>query len=113
MSIRGDAVKLLMVCEIPPKLHGFAYLVDAIEMAYIDESLLKNLEKGLYIEIGERWDVSAASVERSIRAALKSCKTKHTNQGFITAAVWCLKFLYRRQQTAAPIGAAKIMLKSC
>lgn len=54
-------------------LIGFSYLCLAIEMVVQNPKLIHNLCKGLYIEVGKRFDTSKENcVERSIRHAIEN-----------------------------------------
>lgn len=55
---------------IPSKLIGCTYLVEAIHLAQEDPSLLRNLSKGLYLEIARCMNSTPTRIERSIRNAI-------------------------------------------
>ena len=50
---------------------GFNYLVSAIEMVLSDDDYLQCLTTRLYPEIAQKYQISAASVERSLRTLLE------------------------------------------
>ncbi len=54
-------------------LIGFSYLCFAIELVVQNPKLIHNLCKGLYIEVGKKFDAGKEScVERSIRHAIEN-----------------------------------------
>lgn len=54
-------------------LIGFSYLCFAIELVIQNPKLIHNLCKGLYIEVGKKFDTNKDScVERSIRHAIEN-----------------------------------------
>lgn len=58
---------------------GFSYLCYGVELVVKDPELLKNLCKGLYVKIGEKFQVTkSSSVERSIRTAIDNTFINHT-----------------------------------
>ena len=61
---------LLKDMGIPPKLNGSAYLVESVLRAQDDALLLRNLSRGLYVELAGRMDSTVPRVERSLRSAI-------------------------------------------
>ncbi|MBQ8506013.1 MAG: response regulator [Clostridia bacterium] len=55
---------------VPTKLIGCSYLTEAVRLARIDGSLLRNLSKGLYLEIARSMDTTPSRIERCIRTAI-------------------------------------------
>lgn len=55
---------------IPTKLIGCSYLTEALRLAAQDETLLRNLSKGLYLEISRSMNTTPVRVERCIRNAI-------------------------------------------
>ena len=68
MLIRNYLVSL----GISSKLVGCSYLVEAIRYAKNDPSLMRNLSKGLYLEIGRCMETTPARIERCIRNAVST-----------------------------------------
>lgn len=58
--------------KISPKLLGYMYLCEAIEIIQKDFNAIYNLTKGIYSEIGDKYFVSIESIEISIRRAIDS-----------------------------------------
>lgn len=61
---------LLRDMGISPKLNGSAYLVESVLRARENDLLLRNLSRGLYVELAEQLDTTVARVERSLRSAI-------------------------------------------
>lgn len=57
---------------IPPKLIGCAYLTEAVRLAQQDVTLMRNLSKGLYLEIAKSMNSTPVRIERSIRTAISA-----------------------------------------
>lgn len=55
---------------VPPKLRGSQYFVEALLEACADPMLLRNLSKGLYVEVAEHTRTTPARLERSMRNAI-------------------------------------------
>lgn len=55
---------------IPSKLIGCSYLTEAVRLARMDVSLIRNLSKGLYLEISRNMNTTPSRVERCIRNAI-------------------------------------------
>ena len=68
MMIRNYLVSL----GISSKLVGCSYLVEAIRFAKNDPALMRNLSKGLYLEISRCMDTTPARIERCIRNAVST-----------------------------------------
>ena len=56
---------------IPPHIMGYQYLREGIKMTINDPSIINNVTKKLYPEIGAKYDTSASKVERAIRHAIE------------------------------------------
>lgn len=57
---------------IPSKLIGCAYLAEGIRLAQQDSTLMRNLSKGLYLEIARSMNSTPVRIERSIRTAINA-----------------------------------------
>lgn len=56
---------------IPPHIMGYQYLREGIKMTIEDPSIINNVTKRLYPEIGVKFSTSASKVERAIRHAIE------------------------------------------
>ncbi len=56
---------------IPPHIKGYQYLREGIKMAIENPSIINNVTKELYPNIGKKFDTSASKVERAIRHAIE------------------------------------------
>lgn len=61
---------LLTEFGISPKLNGSAYLVESVLRVREDGLLLRNLSRGLYVELARQMDTTVPRVERSLRSAI-------------------------------------------
>ncbi|MBR1821813.1 MAG: response regulator [Clostridia bacterium] len=61
---------LLTDMGISPKLNGSVYLVESVLRARENDLLLRNLSRGLYVELASQLDTTVARVERSLRSAI-------------------------------------------
>ncbi len=61
---------LLRYIGMPSHVHGYQYLVTAIEMAYYDPSLIHKVTKDLYPPLARKFHTTISGVERSIRQAI-------------------------------------------
>ena len=67
-------VDLLALLEVPVRLRGYRYLLQAIEECIRQPGQM--ITKEVYPVVGRKNDVSAAQVERSIRSAIKAAWEK-------------------------------------
>lgn len=56
---------------IPPHIMGYQYLREGIKMTIADPTIINNVTKRLYPEIGEKFNTTASKVERAIRHAIE------------------------------------------
>ncbi len=56
---------------IPPHIMGYQYLREGIKMTISDPTIINNVTKRLYPEIGEKYHTTASKVERAIRHAIE------------------------------------------
>ncbi len=56
---------------IPPHIMGYQYLREGIKMTIGDPTIINNVTKRLYPEIGEKYNTTASKVERAIRHAIE------------------------------------------
>ena len=68
----SDATNYFLRMGIPDSIVGFDYLMDAMEMANRNVSLLRNLTKQLYPKIAEKNGTTWKRVERGIRFAIET-----------------------------------------
>lgn len=66
--------KLLLKAGIDPSLSGYNCLMTGIEMCYLDKSMLQNVTKALYIDVGKTYGIKPSSVERCMRHAIAKTK---------------------------------------
>ena len=71
----------IITLGIPSKLIGCSYLTDAVLLATQDHMLMRNLSKGLYLEISRMTHTTPSCVERSIRNAISTAYSSHKLQG--------------------------------
>ncbi len=62
----------LVSLGVPSKLIGCGYLTEGVRLAASDFSLMRNLSKGLYLEISRSMNTTPARVERCIRNAISA-----------------------------------------
>lgn len=60
----------LVSLGISSKLIGCSYLTEAVRLARSDSTLIRNLSKGLYLEIARSMDTTPTRIERCIRNAI-------------------------------------------
>lgn len=62
----------LVSLGIPSKMVGCSYLTEAVRLAKLDGTLMRNLSRGLYLEISRNLNTTPARIERSMRNAISS-----------------------------------------
>ena len=77
MYIRNYIITL----GIPSKLVGCTYLTEAVLLAKGDMMLMRNLSRGLYLEISRIMRTTPSCVERSIRSAISAAYASHNLPG--------------------------------
>lgn len=76
-SVRSGFIRNYIVSlGVPSKLIGCSYLVEAVQLAQADMSLIHNLSKGLYLEIARGMSTTVTRVERCIRNAISAAYQK-------------------------------------
>lgn len=60
----------LVSLGIPSKLIGCRYLTEGVRLARQDTTLLRNLSRGLYLEISRNMNTTPSRIERSMRNAI-------------------------------------------
>ena len=70
-DVEDMVVDLLKELGMHQHLIGYDYAVYGIKIAISNRDLLKNLTKGLYLEVAERFDTTASCVERRIRSSVE------------------------------------------
>lgn len=68
--------ELLWEVGIPLNVHGYHYLVEAIQLTLFDPKMSTNLSRQLYPCIAEHYHTSASCIERSIRHAIELAWTR-------------------------------------
>lgn len=76
MDSEKRANHLLRTIGMRSTYSGYHYLVTAVALVLEDQNYMKNVTKNLYVVIGEKYGVSACSVE----AALRTLITNYWNQ---------------------------------
>lgn len=74
-ELRTKAMNALLEMGVNPKIKGFKYTLDAIELIEKDETVLESMVKGLYMQIAENNQTIASRVERAIRHMIESVAT--------------------------------------
>ena len=57
---------------VPAKMIGCSYLTEAVRLAQTDPDLMRNLSKGLYLEISRDMDSTPVRIERCMRNAISA-----------------------------------------
>ncbi len=69
--VRNCAKKFLIQMHMPMTINGFYYLLDAVELAVQDRTLLRNIVSRLYPAVGQIHRTPSSNVERCIRTAVE------------------------------------------
>ncbi len=78
-EIRNAQIRNYIVSlGIPAKLAGCAYLTEAVRLAQTDPELMRNLSKGLYLEISRDMDSTPTRIERCMRNAISAAHQSGT-----------------------------------
>lgn len=93
MDIKKRIISELAKRNVPRRVAGYRYLVDATFLAHEDMSLLYDrvVTKALYPEIAKLHHSTSSRVERAIRYAIDKSGSTLANSGFISDVVWTLK----------------------
>ena len=76
MLIDSELTNTLLSAGLPANLQGFHFLKEAVFEVIKNPTLIHQLTKKLYPQVGEKYGVSSAIVERSMRHAIDAaCKT--------------------------------------
>ena len=62
--------EILLQFGIPPHLHGYSYLLYALQLAIEKPDSLHYITKGLYIDTAKHFNTTPAKVERAMRTAI-------------------------------------------
>ena len=62
---------IFITVGIPPHIKGYNYLREGVKMTMQRPSIINNITKQLYPQIGKKYDTSASKVERAIRHAIE------------------------------------------
>lgn len=60
----------LVSLGVPSKLVGCTYLTEGVRLARLDGTLMRNLSRGLYLEIARNMNSTPSRIERSMRNAI-------------------------------------------
>ena len=74
-DLRTKAMEVLLEMGVNPKIKGFKYTLDAIELIGEDETILESMVKGLYTQIAEKNQATVSRVERAIRHMIEMTTT--------------------------------------
>ena len=70
--LRCRVSKILRDLGVPEHLSGYGYLLEAVMMTIRDRTCLRKMTTSVYPRIGQKYQVSAASVERAMRHAVET-----------------------------------------
>ena len=70
--LRRRVSKILRDLGVPEHLSGYSYLLEAVMMTIRDRTCLRKMTTSVYPRIGQKHQVSAASVERAMRHAVET-----------------------------------------
>lgn len=70
-SVDEKISNIFISIGIPPHIKGYQYLREGIKMAIENPSVINNVTKELYPNIGLKFDTTASKVERAIRHAIE------------------------------------------
>ncbi|WP_295212275.1 sporulation initiation factor Spo0A C-terminal domain-containing protein [Ruminococcus sp.] len=79
-QIHNDITQALKLLCITPNYTGYEYIREAVKIVLEGDKLTKGMSKIIYPTVAQRHDVTPASVERSIRTAIKRCWQKVEEQ---------------------------------
>lgn len=69
-NVEAHIHNYLVSLGIPSKLIGCSYLTEGVRLARLDGTLLRNLSRGLYLEISRNMNTTPSRIERSMRNAI-------------------------------------------
>lgn len=108
MTIKQYAHRICTECGIKPQNVGYTYTVEAILMLYEDRSYSAyGITKRLYPSIAEKYGSTWCRVERAMRHAISTGKSKHTNSNFILSAVSFIDYCKEQEETEENYQQAK------
>lgn len=70
-SVDEKISNIFISIGIPPHIMGYQYLRESIKMTIADPTIINNVTKRLYPEVGKVFSTSASKVERAIRHAIE------------------------------------------
>lgn len=70
-SVDEKISNIFISIGIPPHIMGYQYLREGIKMTIADPTIINNVTKKLYPEIGEKYNTTSSKVERAIRHAIE------------------------------------------
>lgn len=89
MLIETEITDTLLSAGLPANQQGFQFLKDAIYNTLKTPSLIHQLTKKLYPDVGKKFGVSSAIVERSMRHTIEA--------GFKTGGVYNINYMLNAQ----------------
>lgn len=73
---------ILKKLYVNPKLLGYTYLKEAIEMCLINPNLFQEITKTLYPSIAKKYETTGTKVERAIRHAIEASWNKIDEESY-------------------------------
>lgn len=70
-SLEEKISKIFISVGIPPHIKGYSYLREGVKMAVNEPTIINNITKKLYPQIGEKYETTPSKVERAIRHAIE------------------------------------------
>ena len=71
ISLEEKISKIFINVGIPPHIKGYSFLREGVKMAVNEPSIINNITKKLYPQIGVKFQTTPSKVERAIRHAIE------------------------------------------
>ena len=71
-NLRSATGGLLRELGVPEHLNGYTYLLEAVELASADPSVLRKMTTALYPSVARKYSTTPAASERAIRLAIEN-----------------------------------------
>ena len=98
VSVTANVHRALVESGISPRVSGFSFLVEGLNLLLSDASLLKNVSQRLYPKIASSMNATPAAVERNIRSAIRSASKKRGSDTMAPSNRQFIAALYRKVQ---------------
>jgi len=92
---------------MPSKLDGSAYFIEAAVHCHDNELLLRNLSRGLYVQLAKRMDSTVSRIERSMRNAIDIAYQRGNLRAHFTRKPTNREFLEYMLHTVKQAGTAQ------